>query len=186
MRSVDYYPVERRAMVGGGASIVHENITFAKDFTITYYRTYKVLKNIRSTPKTYILQHCGTPDEYPDLPDEAVNATVFKVPLKNWSSGLTTSYTFMGKLDLWPQAVVVDTQYMSSPCGRKLVDCGVISAPPNRPKSNWTAAVRARGSQVHFTDYFDTSETGLHIDVAFDASSDPGVSYAHTQCTCTP
>ena len=173
--SVDYYPVERRAMVGGGASTVHENITFAKDFTITYYRTYKVLKNIRST-KSYILQQCGTPDEYPGLPDEAENATVFKVPLKKWSSGLTTSYTFMGKLGLWPQAVVVDAQYMSSPCGRKLVDCGVISAP--EPPKNWKAAVVAKGSQVHFTDYLNTFDTGLHIDVAFDASSDPGVSSA--------
>ena len=174
-------------MVGGGASTVHEDITFAKDFTITYYRTYKVLKNIRST-KSYILQQCGTPDEYPNLPDEAVNATVFKVPLKKWSSGLTTSYTFMGKLGLWPQAVVVDVHIMCSPCGRKLVDCGVISAPPTKPKKKWTAAVVASGSQVHFTDYFNTSNTGLDIDVAFDASSDPGVSSASPNTcmhTCT-
>ena len=186
--SVDYYPVERRAMVGGGASTVHEDITFAKDFTITYYRTYKVLKNIRSTTKSYILQQCGTPDEYPNLPDEAVNATVFKVPLKKWSSGLTTSYTFMGKLGLWPQAVVVDVHIMCSPCGRKLVDCGVISAPPTKPKKKWTAAVVASGSQVHFTDYFNTSDTGLDIDVAFDASSDPSVSSASPNTcmhTCT-
>ena len=134
---------------------------------------------VRNLPTglSYILRHCGTPEELSDLPADAAGSPVFVVPVKKWSSGLTTTYTFLEELDLISHAVVVDDTYMSSACGQKLVACGVIADPPTSPAAGWTAAVAASGSEVHFTDKpsFGTQKTGLRIDVAFDAGHDPGV-----------
>ena len=136
---------------------------------------------VRNLPASlsYILRHCGTPEElgFPDLPADAAGSPVFDVPVKKWSSGLTTTYTFLEELDLISHATVLDNTYMSSACGQKLVACDAIAAPPTSPSADWTAAVNASGSGVHFTDKPEwlTAATGLSIDVAFDASSDPGV-----------
>ena len=131
------------------------------------------------TGLSYILRHCGTRSDFPDLPADAVGSPVFDVPVKKWSSGLTTTYTFLEELDLMPRAVLLDNAYMSSACGQKLVACGVIATPPvvSWPAVvNWATEVEKSGSEVHFTDKpnFGTAGTGLSIDVAFDASSDPG------------
>ena len=136
---------------------------------------------VRNLPASlsYILRHCGTPEGlgFPDLPADAVGSPVFDVPVKKWSSGLTTTYTFLEELNLIPHATVLDNTYMSSACGQKLVACDAIAAPPTSPSADWTAAVNASGSGVHFTDKpsATTAGTGLSIDVAFDASHDPGV-----------
>ena len=116
---------------------------------------------------------------FADLPADAAGSPVFVVPVKKWSSGLTTTYTFLEELDLIPHAVFLDNRYMSSACGQKLVACGVIATPPAvvwPEVINWTAEVEKSVSEVHFTDKpnFGTAATGLSIDVAFDASSDPG------------
>ena len=114
---------------------------------------------------------------FADLPADAAGSPVFVVPVKKWSSGLTTTYTFLEELDLIPHAVFLDNRYMSSACGQKLVACGVIANPPTSPSAGWTAAVNASGSEVHFTDKpnFGSQKAGLSIDVAFDASHDPGM-----------
>ena len=165
-------------MMGGPAGISHHTATKAEDFSISYHKTYKVVRNLPAS-LSYILRHCGTPVElgFPDLPADAVGSPVFDVPVKKWSSGLTTTYTFLEELDLIPHATVLDNTYMSSACGQKLVACDVIAAPPTSPSADWTAAVNASGSEVHFTDKpsAGTAATGLGIDVAFDASHDPGV-----------
>ena len=115
----------------------------------------------------------------PGLPADAVDSPVFDVPVKKWSSGLTTTYTFLEELDLMPHAAVLDNKYMSSACGQKLVACGVIDAPQGgypAPDVNWKAEVEKSDSEVHFTDKpsAGTAATGLSIDVAFDASFDEG------------
>ena len=139
---------------------------------------------VRNLPASlsYILRHCGTPEElgFPDLPADAAGSPVFDVPVKKWSSGLTTTYTFLEELDLISHATVLDNTYMSSACGQKLVACDVIATPAAAiwpAVLNWTAEVEKSGSEVHFTDnpVFLTAATGLSIDVAFDASHDPGV-----------
>jgi len=79
-----------------------------------------VVRNL-PTGLSYILRHCGTPEELSDLPADAAGSPVFVVPVKKWSSGLTTTYTFLEELDLISHAVVVDDTYMSSACGQKLV-----------------------------------------------------------------
>ena len=136
------------------------------------------------TGLSYILRHCGTRSDFPDLPADAVGSPVFDVPVKKWSSGLTTTYTFLEELDLIPHAAVIDTAYMSSACGQKLVACDVIAAPPTSPAANWTAAVAASSSGVHFTDGFGTNDADSSIDVTFDASNDPGVAPLHPTRTC--
>ena len=163
-------------MMGGPAGISHHTATKAEDFSISYHKTYKVVRNLPAS-LSYILRHCGTPEELSDLPADAVGSPVFVVPVKKWSSGLTTTYTFLEELDLIPHAAVLDNTYMSSACGQKLVACDAIAAPPTSPSADWTAAVNASGSGVHFTDKPEwlTAATGLNIDVAFDASHDPGV-----------
>ena len=138
-----------------------------------------MVRNLRNS-LFYILRHCGTPEELPDLPADAAGSPVFVVPAKKWSSGLTTTYTFLEELDLISHAVVIDQTYMTSPCGKKLVACGVIAAPPTSPAANWSAAVVASGSEVHFTDGgWGTNKAAHPIDVAFDASQDPGAASSH-------
>ena len=163
-------------MMGGGAGISHRTATKAEDFSISYHKNYKVVRNLK-TGLSYILRHCGTRSDFPDLPADAVGSPVFDVPVKKWSSGLTTTYTFLEELDLISHAVVLDDTYMSSACGQKLVACDVIAAPPS---ANWTAAVAASGSEVHFTDGgWGTNKAAHPIDVAFDASQDPGAASSH-------
>ena len=140
-----------------------------------------MVRNLRNK-LTYILRHCGTPEGlgFPGLPADAAGSPVFDVPVKKWSSGLTTTYTFLEELDLISHATVLDNTYMSSACGQKLVACDVIAAPPTSPSANWSAAVVASGSGVHFTDGVSGTNKAAHrIDVAFDASNDPGVAIPH-------
>ena len=181
-------------MMGGPAGISHHTATKAEDFSISYHKTYKVVRNLPAS-LSYILRHCGTPEELSDLPADAVGSPVFVVPVKKWSSGLTTTYTFLEELDLMPRAVLLDNAYMSSACGQKLVACGVIATPPvvSWPAVvNWATEVEKSGSEVHFTDkpIAGTKATGLSIDVAFDASFDEGAVWLPLQthtcaCTCT-
>ena len=140
-----------------------------------------MVRNLRNK-LTYILRHCGTPVElgFPELPSDAAGSPVFDVPVKKWSSGLTTTYTFLEELDLISHATVLDQTYVTSPCGKKLVACGVIASPPTSPAANWSAAVVASGSEVHFTDGgWGTNKAAHPIDVAFDASQDPGAASSH-------
>merc|ERR1740138_1160527 len=111
--TVDYYPPERR-MMGGGAGILHHTATKAEDFSISYHKTYKVVRNLPAS-LTYILRHCGTPEElgFPDLPADAIGSPVFDVPVYKWSA-----------------------------CGQKLVACDVIATPAAAiwpAVLNWTA-----------------------------------------------
>ena len=48
----------------------------------------KVVRNLPAS-LSYILRHCGTPEElgFPDLPADAAGSPVFDVPVKKWSSG---------------------------------------------------------------------------------------------------
>ena len=166
-------------MIGSGAGISHNIATKAQDFSITYHGNYKVVRNV-ANGLAYVLHHCGTPSVFLDLPDDAVNAPVFEVPVKTWSSGLTVTYTFLEEMSLWDEAAMVDDTYMVAPCGRKLVTCGVIASPPTQDANyathpDWISNASAL-SNVHFTNKpeYGTSSTGLTIDVAFDASFDPG------------
>ncbi|KAL3897599.1 MAG: hypothetical protein SGPRY_013017 [Prymnesium sp.] len=171
--NVNYFPFERRALVGEAVGVQPSSPRFADDFEITYFSNYKVLRNLKAKPKeTWVLHHCGTPHVFPWLPDDAVNSTVIEVPVQQWSTGLTIPITFMEELGLLPRASVLSMTYVTSPCAQKLAGCDKITSSNS---SAWVSTVKTSGSQVHFTDDWDTGKTGLPIDVKFDASSDKGM-----------
>ena len=53
-------------MMGGPAGISHHTATKAEDFSISYHKTYKVVRNLPAG-LSYILRHCGTPEELSDI-----------------------------------------------------------------------------------------------------------------------
>jgi hypothetical protein len=187
--NVDYFPPARRALMGASSGVVHEDSVLANDFSISYHKTYKVLRNLGDATRTpprpseaWVLHQCGTPEVYEDLPADLVgdtnitvntNITTFSVPVSKWSTGKTVPISFLEEIGMGSHAAIVDTTYMSSSCGQKLVSCGVITA--KNASDTWATQVIAAGSEVHFTDNFGTGKTGLDIDVTFDASSDPGM-----------
>lgn len=175
--SVDYFPSERRALMGAAAGVAHAEATLAQDFTISYHKNYKVLTNLRNG-KVYLLRQCGTPAVYTDLPatitldsNGVPSVPTFTVPVQSWSTGGTIPISFVEEIDLLPSAVALNPTYMTSPCGQKLIGCSAIrtEAPP------WGSDFNGTGSAVHFTDDWGTGATTTTIDVAFDASSDPGM-----------
>merc|ERR1719424_2273634 len=175
--------------MGASSGVVHEDSVLANDFSISYHKTYKVLRNLGDATRTpprpseaWVLHQCGTPEVYEDLPADLVgdtnitvntNITTFSVPVSKWSTGTTVPISFLEEIGMGSHAAIVDTTYMSSSCGQKLVSCGVITA--KTASDPWATQVIAAGSEVHFTDNFGTGKTGLDIDVTFDASSDPGM-----------
>merc|ERR1740138_1299181 len=55
--TVDYFSPEHRAMMTSTGS-VPSTVTFATDFSIEYFHTFKVLRNLK-TSKVYVLHQCG-------------------------------------------------------------------------------------------------------------------------------
>ena len=131
-----------------------------------------MLRNLRNS-KTYVLHQCGANDVYDDLPADAVGAPVFEVPAAGWSTGGTVPIAFLGELGVGHKAAVIDHSYVTAACTQKLVACGGIEAMASA-HANWTQDIAASASAVHFTDNWNTGATSSAIDVAFDASSDPG------------
>lgn len=167
----DYYAPEVRAMTSS-QSTSPATVQFANDFSIQYFYTYKVLRNLRNG-EVYILHQCGADNVYHDLPADAVNASIYQVPVTKWSTGSTIPIAFLRELGLGPLAVLVDDSYMTDDCMQKLVGCGAVGAQtPDDP--TWANNAVAAGSTVHFTDDWGTGATSTAIDVKFDASSDPG------------
>ena len=175
--NVDYFPSERRALVGSAAGVAYAEATLAQDFTISYHKNYKVLTNLRNSYK-YLLHQCGTPAVYNDLPSGITvdssgvpSVPVFTVPVQSWSTGGTVPISFVEEIDMLPSAEALNPTYMTSACGQKLIGCAAIrtDVPP------WGTAFNGANSSVHFTDDWGTGATNTAIDVRFDASTDPGM-----------
>merc|ERR1719272_1299276 len=171
--TADYYTPEHRAMMTSTGS-VPSTVTFATDFSIEYFRTFKIVRHL-STSKVYVLHQCGAGAGPPaaDLPADAVSAPVFTVPVQSWSTAGTTSLAFMELLGLINKAALIDPSYASSSCLLKLAGCGVINGLANSPSGEHSAyayAARNSTSTLHF-------EGGSHsgIEVDFAATSDPSV-----------
>ena len=171
--TADYFSPEHRAMMTSTGS-VPSTATFATDFSIEYFHTFKVLRHL-STSKVYVLHQCGAGAGPPaaDLPADAVGAPVFTVPIQSWSTAGTTSLAFMELLGLLNKAAVIDPQYAASSCLLKLSapGCGVVDAVangyPSGEHSAYAYAARNSTSQLHF-------EGGSYsnIEVDFAATSD--------------
>ena len=156
---------------------VPSTITFATDFSIEYFHTFKVLRNLKNS-KVYVLHQCGAGAAPPaaDLPADAVNASVFTVPVQSWSTGGTVPIAFMELLGLHTEVALIDPSYISSSCMQKLAGCGEIATMTSGggEYGAWANATRASTSTLHFTDDWGTGKSHSSIDVAFDATSDPG------------
>lgn len=172
--NTDYYSAERRAMYGS-ASVIPAAITFATDFSIEYFHSYKVVRNLKNG-HVYVLHQCGATNEPatdPSFPADAVGAPVFSVPAPKWSTGTTVPIAFLEELGVVPKASLIDMSYVTSACTQKLANCSVIEAMPTW-NAGWKAAANASVSTVHFTDDWGSGKSDTAKDVAFDASSDPG------------
>merc|ERR1740130_1297775 len=114
--TADYFSPEHRAMMTSTGS-VPSKVTFATDFSIEYFRTFKIVRNLK-TSKVYVLHQCGAGPGPPaaDLPADAKTAPVFTVPVQSWSTGSTTALAYMEELGLMNKAAVIDPSYASSSC----------------------------------------------------------------------
>merc|ERR1740130_2186075 len=169
--TADYFSPEHRAMLSTSGS-VPSTVTFATDFSIEYFHTFKVLRNLK-TSKVYVLHQCGAGNAplSADLPADAVNAPVFTVPVQSWSTGSTTSLAYMELLGLINKAALINPQYASSSCLLKLGGCDVITgmASGGGEFDAWANATRASTSALHLEGGSYSSK-----DVDFTATSDPG------------
>merc|ERR1719162_1443010 len=172
--TADYFTPEHRAMMTSTGS-VPSKVTFATDFSIEYFHTFKIVRHL-STSKVYVLHQCGAGAGPPaaDLPADAVGAPVFTVPVQAWSTSDTTALAYMELLGLLNKAAVIDPSYASSACLLKLSapGCGVVDAVangwPSGEHSPYSYAVRNSTSTLHLEGGSYSSR-----DVDFKASSDP-------------
>ena len=157
--TADYFSPEHRAMMTSTGS-VPSTVTFATDFSIEYFRTFKVLRNLK-TSKVYVLHQCGAGAAplAAALPADAKTAPVFTVPVQSWSTGSTTALAMMEDLGLMNEnkATLIDPSYASSSCLLKLSapGCGVVTTMAgdfNGETGAWATAARASSSTLHFTD----------------------------------
>jgi len=186
----NYFPDERRLVATGDATVdgnkgTTSTVTVAKDFSVQYFDTFKVLRNHKDN-KTYVLHQCGTPEITKDLlPEHAKDAPVFSTPVQAWSTALTSPLVFLDMLGLNNRADVVDMTYVTSPCLHRLAKCSsedefghthiASSDEVGNPNPLFKANITEGDSKVHFIDAWGTGKTESSKDVSFDATSDPGI-----------
>ena len=106
--TADYFSPENRASMTSAVYTISDGVpssstvTFATDFSIEYFRTFKIVRDLK-TSKVYVLHHCGAGAAplAADLPADAIDAPVFTVPVKSWSTAGTTSLGYMELLGLY-------------------------------------------------------------------------------------
>jgi ABC-type Fe3+-hydroxamate transport system substrate-binding protein len=101
----------------------------SKYWTIEYYNTYKVVTNLE-TNSTYVLYACGTTPPAADAVNSSFAVSSFiPIPLKtNVALTQTVSVTYIEQLGAIDTVTMftTDTQYLSSPCFRQLVQDGKV------------------------------------------------------------
>ena len=175
--TADYFSPEHRAMMTSTGS-VPSTVTFATDFSIEYFRTFKIVRNLLNS-KVYVLHQCGAGAGPPaaDLPADAKTAPVFTVPVQGWSTGGTFPIAFLEDLGVMNKAAVINPGYVSSSCALKLAGCGEITTMTDNSgdaTGAWATNISASTSGVHFTDDWATGASSSLRDVAFDTATDPG------------
>ena len=126
-KNKEYFAASDRVEVDGTDAGSAE-VTVAGDFSITYHKHFKVLKNLRVTPaKTYVLRMCGSdvPTKYPNGTAIESDAKHFSVPVKGVGVGGSIPMAFLEQLDL-DKIKVADPQYVHSPCVRNAEKAGTI------------------------------------------------------------
>ena len=175
--TADYFSPEHRAMMTTTGS-VPSTITFATDFSIEYFHTFKVVRHL-STSKVYVLHQCGAGAAPPaaDLPADAVDAPIFTVPVRGWSTGGTFPIAFLEDLGIMNKAAIINPEYVTSSCALKLAGCDEITTMTDTSggaTGAWATSISASTSGVHFTDDLATGASSSLRDVAFDTATDPG------------
>jgi hypothetical protein len=161
----NYFPPQRQAM-GKNAQIMTRMME-AKDFSIQYEKTYKIVRNseqIKDTKKVFnmiwVLSQCGTPPpteaELKLTAPDAVNAPVFVVPVPSTSTASTVPIGFLDALSLGGDLVYTNMDRVSSPCQFYRADCGALDYPPLPRPQGWSSKIDANGEG-------DTKNNGTHV-----------------------
>ena len=153
-------------------------MTVAGDFSITYHKHFKVLKNLRVTPaKTYVLRMCGSdvPTKYPNGTAIESDAKHFSVPVKGVGVGGSIPMAFLEQLDLLDKIKVADPQYVHSPCIRNAEKAGTIlgQGSGSSHAAGWADKTKSNDAvDLVVTDAWSTGACSCDKDVVFDPSSD--------------
>ena len=124
----EYFPANTRVAVDGAIAGA-ATVTVAGDFSITYHKYFKVVKNLQTDPaKTYILRICGSdaPTQYPDGTAIEAGAKHFSVPVKGVALGWSTPVPYFEQLDLMDKVKLADASYTHSPCMHDAMKAGTI------------------------------------------------------------
>jgi hypothetical protein len=168
---IDLFPSDHRLVVGTTADqqTSETEVVFAEDFSVEYREYYKYVTNY-NTGETLVLTQCG--NEHPDASSFPDGTKFFTVPVSSVATASTVPLTFLELLGLRDNIEVLDATYVSSPCLQKLTECGSITH-TSGSAAEWSDL--AAGADVVITDAWGTGASGTEKDVAFDASSDPGL-----------
>ena len=124
----DYFPANTRVAYDGAIAGAAE-VTVASDFSVSYHKHFKVVKNLKMSPPTvYILRICGSdaPTKYPDGTAIESGAKHFSVPVKGVALGWSTPVPFFEQLDLMDKVKLADAGYTHSPCMHDAMKAGTI------------------------------------------------------------
>jgi hypothetical protein len=167
----DYFPANTRVAVDGAIAGT-ATVTVAGDFSITYHKYFKVVKNLQTDPvKTYILRICGSdaPTKYPDGTAIEAGAKHFSVPVKGVGIGGSTPSAFLEPLDLLDEVKLADVTYAHSPCLHAAQVAGDIT----QESANFASKAASETSvELVLTDKWNTGTCNCDKDVVFDASGD--------------
>jgi len=126
----DYFPANTRIAYDGAIAGAAE-VTVASDFSVSYHKHFKVVKNLKmSPPAVYILRICGSdaPTKYSDGTYIESDAKHFSVPVKGFALGWSTPVPFFEQLDLMDKVKLANPQYMHSPCMHDAIKAGTIKS----------------------------------------------------------
>merc|ERR1711935_510382 len=165
----DYFPANTRVAYDGAIAGAAE-VTVAGDFSITYHKYFKVVKNLRTNPaKIYILRICGSdaPTQYPDGTAIEAGAKHFSVPVKGVGIGGSTPSAFLEPLDLLDEVKLANVLYAHSPCLHAAQVAGDIT----QESTNFASKAASETSvELVLTDKHGTGTCACDKDVVFDAS----------------
>ena len=161
---MDLFPTSVRITSADSAPDDTE-ITIADDFSVSYHKTFKVVKTLCGThqpdackPQTYILTMCGapTPTKMPNGDAFPEGTGFFNVPIAGVATGITTPITFVEMLGALDKIKVVNPANIHSPCLQKMEEEGIIVghgssddwAGTFKHKANWTKLINTT-ADVH-------------------------------------
>uniref|UniRef100_A0A7S0YFF3 Uncharacterized protein n=1 Tax=Polytomella parva TaxID=51329 RepID=A0A7S0YFF3_9CHLO len=139
----------------------HTVVEVATNFMVTYYSTYKVVKNFYGSNNTYVLYQCGSPMPNVTTLGLANNTKVFQIPLRGISASDTTLNGFLNLLG------VQDRVYYASPYS--VAACFDLLATGSCSRSS--NSVNSSNIDAKFS-FSETASDSTSI--AFTATTDPG------------